>query len=132
MSVLLDSHVWIWWLTGQKDLPAKKRELLDRLAQEGEPPFLAAISLWEAQMLYRKGRLQLEMDFPVWLSQASDPSAVRLLPLDTSVILALDKLPEQFHGDPADGIIVATAKAHGLELMTEDKAIRKSRVVKVV
>jgi PIN domain nuclease of toxin-antitoxin system len=132
MSVLLDSHVWIWWLTGQKDLPAKKRELLDRLAQKGEPPFLAAISLWEAQMLYRKGRLQLEMDFPVWLSQASDPSAVRLLPLDTSVILALDKLPEQFHGDPADRIIVATAKAHGLELMTEDKAIRKSRVVKVV
>jgi len=132
VSVLLDSHVWIWWLTGQEDLPARKRESLDRLAQEGTPPFLAAISLWEAQMLYRKGRLQLQMDFPVWLSQASDPSAVRLLPLDTSVVLALDKLPERFHGDPADRIIVATAKAHGLELITEDKAIRKSRVVKVV
>ena len=132
MSVLLDSHVWIWWLTGQKDLPAKKRELLDGLAREGDPPFLAAISLWEAQMLYRKGRLQLEMDFAVWLSQASDPSVVRVLPLDTSVVLALDKLPERFHGDPADRIIVATAKAHGLELMTEDKEIRKSRVVRVV
>lgn len=132
MSVLLDSHVWIWWLTGQNDLPARKRELLDRMAQAGEPPFLAAISLWEAQMLHRKGRLQLEMDFPVWLSQASDPSAVRLLPPDTSVVLALDKLPERFHGDPADRIIVATAKAHGLELMTEDKTIRKSRIVKVV
>jgi PIN domain nuclease of toxin-antitoxin system len=83
-------------------------------------------------MLHRKGRLVLEMDFPVWLSQASDPSVVRLLPLDTSVVLALDKLPERFHGDPADRIIVATAKAHGLELMTEDKSIRKSRVVKVV
>ena len=132
MSVLLDSHVWIWWLTGQKDLPRKKKELLDGLAREGEPPFLAAISLWEAQMLYRKARLQLEMDFSVWLSQASDPSVVRVLPLDTSVVLALDKLPERFHGDPADRIIVATAKAHGLELMTEDKEIRKSRVVKVV
>lgn len=132
MSVLLDSHVWIWWLTGQNDLSARKREFLDRLAQEGTPPFLAAISLWEAQMLHRKGRLVLEMDFPVWLSQASDPSVVRLLPLDTSVVLALDKLPERFHGDPADRIIVATAKAHGLELMTEDKSIRKSRVVKVV
>jgi PIN domain nuclease of toxin-antitoxin system len=132
MSVLLDSHIWIWWLTGQKDLPAKKRELLDRLAQEGSPPFLAAISLWEAQMLYRKRRLQLEIDFPMWLSEASDPSVVRLLPLDTSVVLALDKLPERFHGDPADRIIVATAKAHGLELMTEDKEIRKSRLVKLV
>ncbi len=132
MSVLLDSHVWIWWLTGQKDLPARKRELLDRLAQEGVPPFLAAISLWEAQMLHRKNRLQLEVDFPLWLSQASDPSVVRLLPLDASVVLALDKLPEKFHGDPADRMIVATAKAHGLELVTEDKSIRKSRVVKVV
>ena len=132
MSVLLDSHVWIWWLTGQKELPASKRELLDRMAEEGAPPFLAAISLWEAQMFHRKGRLQVEMDFPVWLSQASDPSAVRLLPLDTSVVLALDKLPERFHGDPADRIIVATARAHGLELMTEDKAIRRSRIVKVV
>jgi PIN domain nuclease of toxin-antitoxin system len=132
VKVLLDSHVWIWWLTGQKDLSTKKRELLDRLAQEGTPPFLAAISLWEAQMLHQKGRLVLEMDFPVWLSQASDPSVVRLLPLDTSVVLALDKLPERLHGDPADRIIVATAKAHGLELMTEDKSIRKSRVVKVV
>jgi PIN domain nuclease of toxin-antitoxin system len=132
MSVLLDSHVWIWWLTGQKDLPAGKRELLDRLAQEGTPPFLAAISLWEAQMLHRKNRLQLEVDFPLWLSQASDPSVVRLLPLDAYVVLALDKLPEKFHGDPADRMIVATAKAHGLELVTEDKSIRKSRVVKVV
>ncbi|MBU3666634.1 MAG: type II toxin-antitoxin system VapC family toxin [Chthoniobacterales bacterium] len=132
MSVLLDSHVWIWWLTGQKDLPARKRQLLDRLAQEGAPPFLAAISLWEAQMLYRKGRLRLEMDFPLWLSQASDPSVVHVLPLDTSVVLALDKLPERFHGDPADRIIVATAKAHGLELVTEDRSIRKSRVVKVL
>ena len=131
MSVLLDSHVWIWWLTGQRDLSARKRELLDRLAQEGAPPYLAAISLWEAQMLHQKGRLVLEMDFAVWLSQASDPSVVRLLPLDTSVVLALDKLPERLHGDPADRIIVATAKAHGLELMTEDKSTRKSRVVKV-
>jgi PIN domain nuclease of toxin-antitoxin system len=132
MSVLLDSHVWIWWLTGQKDLPARKRELLDRLAQEGTPPFLAAISLWEAQMLHRKDRLQLEVDFPLWLSHASDPSVVRLLPLDTSVVLALDTLPERFHGDPADRIIVATAKVHGLHLMTEDSAIRKSKAVKVV
>jgi PIN domain nuclease of toxin-antitoxin system len=68
----------------------------------------------------------------MWLSQASDPSVVRVLPLDTSVILALDKLPERFHGDPADRIIMATAKAHGLELMTHDKAIRRARVVKVV
>lgn len=83
-------------------------------------------------MLHRKGRLVLQTDFPAWLTQASDPSVVRLLPLDTGVILALDELPERFHGDPADRIIAATARAHGLPLMTEDTAIRKSRVVKAV
>ena len=132
MSVLLDSHVWIWWVTGQKDLAPAKRARLDECAEAGTAPFISAISLWEAQMLYRKKRLTLAIDFPVWLSEASDPMVVQVLPIDTSVILALDKLPDRFHGDPADRIIVATAKAHGLALMTDDKAIRKSRAVKVV
>jgi len=132
MSVLLDSHVWIWWVTGQKDLAPAKRARLDGLAEAGTPPFLSAISLWEAQMLYRKNRLTLEIDFPVWLTEASDPMVVQVLPIDTSVILTLDKLPDRFHGDPADRIIVATAEAHGMALMTDDKAIRKSRTVKVV
>jgi len=132
MSVLLDSHVWIWWVTGQKDLAAAKRAQLDELAEAGTPPFLSAISLWEAQMLYRKNRLTLEINFPVWLTEASDPMVVQVLPIDTSVVLTLDKLPKHFHGDPADRIIVATAKAHGLALMTDDKAIRRSRTVKVV
>ena len=132
MSVLLDSHVWIWWVTGQRELAAAKRARLDELAEAGAQPFLSAISLWEAQMLYRRKRLTLAMDFPVWLTEASDPMVVQVLPIDTSVILTLDKLPDRFHGDPADRIIVATAKAHGLALMTDDKAIRKSRAVKVV
>ena len=132
MSVLLDSHVWIWWVTGQKNLAPAKRARLDELAEAGTPPFLSAISLWEAQMLYRKKRLTLAINFPVWLTEASDPVVVQVLPIDTSVVLALDELPDRFHGDPADRIIVATAKVHGMALMTDDKAIRKSRVVKVV
>ena len=82
-------------------------------------------------MLCRKGRLVIEMDFGRWLTQATDPEVVRVIPLDVSVILALDLLPESFHGDPADRIIVATAKAHALALMTEDSAIRRSKVVNI-
>jgi PIN domain nuclease of toxin-antitoxin system len=131
MTAVIDSHIWIWWLTGQDDLSLKNRAHLDGLAKRGMPPFLSAISLWEAQMLFRKGRLTLDMDFARWLTQATDPEVVRLLPLDTSVILALDSLPKSFHGDPADRIIVATAKAHSLPLMTEDKAIRRSKIVEI-
>jgi PIN domain nuclease of toxin-antitoxin system len=129
VSILLDTHIWIWWLTSQEDLAEKKRAHLDRLAKQGAPPFVSAISLWEAQALYRKGRLTLEMEFGCWLPLATDPEVVGVVPIDTTVVLALDSLPESFHGDPADRIIVATAKAHGLFLMTEDKAILRSRIV---
>lgn len=129
MSVLMDTHIWIWWLNGQDDLAENDRRRLDGLAENGTPPFLSAISLWEAQMLFRKGRLKLQMSFASWLAQASDPEVIRLLPLDVSAILALDKLPESFHGDPADRIIFATARAYSIELMTEDKAMRRAKLV---
>jgi len=51
--------------------------------------------------------------------------------MDVAVILALDRLPAGFHGDPADRIIVATARAHGLPLATRDTNIRRSRAVKI-
>jgi PIN domain nuclease of toxin-antitoxin system len=112
-------------------LAPKKRKCLDQFAAAGTPPCLSAISLWESQMLFRKGRLVLAVDFSHWLLQASDPDVIRLLPLDPSVVLAVDQLPKSFHGDPADRIIVATAKAHDLSLMTEDKNIQRSKVVKI-
>jgi len=132
MSLLIDTHIWIWWLSGQSDLPEKHRDRLDRLAEHNNPPHLSAISLWEAQMLARKSRLKLDLGFSDWLIAASDPMVVRILPVDTSVVIALDQLPSTFHGDPADRMIVATALAHSLPLMTMDTSIRKSRLVKCV
>lgn len=130
MSLLIDTHIWIWWLSGQADLTGKFRERLDRLAESETPPCLSAISLWEAQMLARKSRLKLDLTFSEWLLMATDPMVVRILPVDASVVIAVDQLPDSFHGDPADRMIVATALAHRLPLMTMDGSIRKSRVVK--
>jgi PIN domain nuclease of toxin-antitoxin system len=128
--VLLDTHVWIWWLTGQNALAAGDRDALDALA-ERELPAISAISLWEAQMLHARERLRLHVPFEPWLLQASAPDVVGILPLDVSVVLALDRLPTGFHGDPADRIIVATARAHDLPLATRDRNIRKSRLVRL-
>ena len=82
-------------------------------------------------MLSSRGRIELPLPFAAWLRQATAPEMLTLLPLNADVAIALDDLPETFHGDPADRMIVATARANGLPLATHDKAIRKSHLVKI-
>jgi len=129
--LLLDTHVWLWWLLGQQQLAARERDALDRHAAAGTPPGLSAISLWEAQMLAARGRLSIDEPLTHWLPTAAASETVTVLPLDVAAILALDALPKGFHGDPADRIIVATARAHGLPLATRDGNIRRSRAAKI-
>lgn len=129
--ILLDTHVWLWWLLGQPELSTNEREALDALAAAGTPPGIAAISLWEAQMLASKGRLRVDGPLAQWLPMAAAPETVSIVPLDVSVIVALDALPAGFHGDPADRIIVATARSYSLPLATRDSNIRRSRAVKL-
>lgn len=126
---LLDTHVWLWWLLGSARLPTKERAALDRLGSRGALR-LAAVSLWEAQMLHAKRRLVLDRAFDVWLREAASAAVIEVVPLDVEVAIAVADLPTTFHGDPADRLIVATARAHRLPLATHDRAIRRSRLAK--
>jgi PIN domain nuclease of toxin-antitoxin system len=127
LSVLLDTHVWLWWLTAASPLPERERSALDAAAGRREL-FLSAISLWEAQMLHAKGRLELPMPFADWLEAAADERMLTVVPLDVAVVVALVSLPSGLHGDPADRRFVATARARRLALATHDVAIRRARV----
>jgi PIN domain nuclease of toxin-antitoxin system len=130
VNVLLDTHVWIGWLLPQAAITARERAALDLAAGRGELR-VSAISLWEAQMLHAKGRLELPVPLPAWLQAAAAPDVVTVMPLDLDVVVALDALPASFHGDPADRLIVATARAHALPLATKDSRIRRSRLVRL-
>jgi PIN domain nuclease of toxin-antitoxin system len=130
LNPLLDTHVWLWWLTSADGLARRERRALDQLAAD-ERPFLSAISMWEAQLLVTKGRFTPPSAFESWLPLAASPETVTVLPLDIEVVLELQRLPVRFHGDPADRLIVATARAHGLPLATHDHGIRRSRAIKL-
>ena len=130
MKILLDTHVWLWWLLGSDRLAHRERSALDRLALRADLR-LAAVSLWEAQMLYAKGRLVLDRPFEVWIRDAAAAAVIEIAPLDVEVVIALNRLPPSFHGDPADRLIVATARAHRIPLATYDRALRKSRVATI-
>ncbi len=82
-------------------------------------------------MLHAKGRIELPLPFPVWLRRVTAPDMLMVLPLDTEAVIAVDGLPASFHGDPADRVVVATARAYDLPLATRDDAIRRSRLVRI-
>lgn len=130
MKVILDTHIWVWWLLPGSPLPERERMALDRIASDNGI-LLPAICLWEVQMLHRKKRIELPVPFPTWLRRATAADMLNVLPLNADTVIAADDLPAGFHGDPADRMIVATARVHDLSLATHDDAIKKSRLVKI-
>lgn len=125
---LLDTHTWVWWICGDSRLTARERETLDNLPPTARP-VLSEISLWEVAMLVDLGRLELDMDLERWLAVASAPATVELARITPAVAAEVALLPEMFHRDPADRLIVATARVMKLRVLTRDQKITKARVV---
>ena len=124
---LLDTHVWLRWLLGDARLGAREAEYLDKLPADNRP-YLSDISLWEAALLVDRGRLQLDQPLEDFLGIAGSPATVQLCRIDLATVVEMNALPESFHRDPADRIIVATARARGLKLASFDQLILDSRL----
>ncbi len=123
--IILDTHIWLWWLLGDGNLSPDERGALDLKASHGELT-VSWVSIWETEMLERKGRIKLSPDFSSWISAAADPQIARVLPVDIDLVVAQRQLPESFHGDPADRLITATSILSGYPLATHDKRIRSA------
>ena len=126
IAAVFDTHVWVWSAAG--DPRAEK------LRDFSGTAIISAISQWEVSMLAIKGRLSLMPDEESWFS-ANLESPVSLALLTAQISLASCRLPE-FHGDPADRIIVATAMTLGIPLITADEKIirwnEEKQVVQVI
>jgi PIN domain nuclease of toxin-antitoxin system len=121
--VLLDTHTFVWLLQGHERLGPAAREAIEAAGREQAGVLLAAISVWEIGMLVAKGRLTLDRDVAEWVRLALSLPGVNLAPLEPEIALGATRLPALLHGDPADRLIVATARHHGATLITDDTVI---------
>lgn len=123
MRYLLDTHVWIWWNMNPQKLSGRVRTLISSPVQYDEL-LISAISLWEFAKLLEKCRLAISCDPEEWLHKALQIPKLRLVPLSPSVAYRSTILPQPFHDDPADQIIVATAREENAAILTADERIR--------
>ena len=120
--ILLDTQVLVWSSFGDERLSAVSRNRLADAMLEGEL-FMSPISAWEIAMLADKGRLRLEMPAQDWIAQAAQSHGVRWTGLLPRTAATAGSLPGRLHGDPADRIIIASAREAGCPVLTSDRKI---------
>lgn len=120
--LLLDTHVLLWLCDGNRQLGARAKEACRRAYRE-DRALISAITPWEIAILVSKNRLMLGQDVLSWVHGALAVPGVRLAPLEPEIAVASARLPFEMHGDPADRILVATARQLGATLVTADGAL---------
>jgi PIN domain nuclease of toxin-antitoxin system len=129
--IVLDTHALVWWANADKELSRKAHAAIQRELHGGQI-VISAISAWEIAMLVQREKLVLTMDVDTWLATVAQIEAVRFLPIDVEIGLKSVDLPGDFHKDPADRMIVATARRLAAPLVTRDEKIRAYAHVKTI
>jgi PIN domain nuclease of toxin-antitoxin system len=117
----VDTHIWVWWMSQPDRLAAHQRQLLERGANQALG--VSVISCWEVAKLVEYGRLKLDRPVGLWIERALAEPGVFLLHLDPQIVVESTRLPQPFHRDPADQLLVATARVFDCPFLTEDSKI---------
>lgn len=120
--ILLDTHVWICFLSNPDRIPKKATQEIDE-AKKNHSLYVSSISLWVFAILVKKGRLELNMNAGEWLKKSEKHPFLNFLPIDNNLAMESVNLPEPFYDDPADRIIVATSIKMKMPLITIDQRI---------
>jgi PIN domain nuclease of toxin-antitoxin system len=128
MKYLLDTHTWVWWHMRPQNLSKKVSSLIADAGRYKEL-LLSAISIWEFCKLIEKGRIGISHDPLDWIDSALDMPRLRLVPLTPIIAYRSTVLPQPFHHDPADQIIVATAREENAVILSKDHRILEYRHV---
>ena len=121
--LLLDTHVIVWLMEGIARLSRTARQRIEEAANEGLLR-VSAISVWEIASLESKARLRFDRDCQTWINEMLSSPGLRLVPLTPDIAVQSTRLPGLVHGDPADRILMATARVLNATLLTADARIR--------
>lgn len=124
MPIFLDTHAWVWWVTSDRRLSRRAAQAI-RDALEGDGLWLSIISIWEVAKKVEKRQLVLDRPVRQWLDQATTITGLGLAELTPTILIDSCELPPPFHGDPADQLIVASARQQHATLVTKDRTLRR-------
>jgi len=122
-TLLLDTHIWIWMLEGGNPLLSPRvHDDINAVSQTGTL-LMSAISVWEVALRESRGRVTLRQPVDEWIDALLRGPGARLLPLEPEIAIESTRLPGTAHGDPADRILIASARVTGARLVTCDARI---------
>ncbi len=130
-ALLVDTHILYRWQAEPAKLTRAQIRALRNADNRGIPVSISAITLWELALLVAGGRIKTKGPLDIWLSDIVSPP-IEVLPITPEIAATGAQLGSGFHNDPADRIIVATARCHGLKLLTSDERIRDWGGVSVI
>jgi PIN domain nuclease of toxin-antitoxin system len=122
-TILLDTHVWVWYLDGLEERLATAAIDGIRGALRRDGVLVSDISVWELATKAAKGRISLVPTVHAWIDRAARRTGFSFLPLDREILLASTQLSGVVHGDPADRMLIASAALTGVPLATADPLI---------
>lgn len=128
--IVLDTHVLIWWLLDAKKLSKRALESIEK-AEKEKQLFISTITVWELAMLVKKGRLQLSGETRDLVEQIAKIPSLKILDISSQIALE-SVLLDYPHPDPADRIIIASAKFLGMPLISKDRKIRSFKEIETI
>jgi PIN domain nuclease of toxin-antitoxin system len=131
MNTLLDTHALVWWVDGSKKLSRDQHRATERAASTGGL-FVSEVSFWEIAMLVEAQKLTFREPIDEWLERAAAAPAVERIGITPTIAREIASLSTTRNWDPADRIIVATARVLGAPLVTSDSRIIRSKLVPTI
>ena len=120
--IVLDTHVWVLFVSNPEFLSKRAKKSLDT-AMEEKGILISSISTWEVALLVAKKRLRLTLSVTDWIAKSESLPFIKFVPVTNSIAVKSVNLPLPLHPDPADRIIIATALALGVALVTKDEKL---------